>query len=214
MAKPPFDPAVMLLADPSVASGPLPDIVARAVLGGVTMVQLRVKDAPIRGHVELARALVALLRPRAIPLVVNDRVDVALAAGADGVHVGQTDLHPRDARRLMGPDALIGLSLANPAQADALDPALLDYVGIGPVFATSTKPELEPMGLAAFRELRARVPLPAVAIAGIDAGNAADVAAAGADGVAVVSAICAADDPRAAARAIADAVKAGRAAGR
>lgn len=212
MGKPAFDCSVMLLADPSVATAPLPDIVDQAVLGGASMVQLRVKNAPIRDRIDLARSLSALLRPRGIAFLVNDRVDVALAAGADGVHIGQTDMAPEDARRLMGPDALIGLSLANADQAAALDPALLDYVGIGPVFPTTTKPELTAMGLDAFKALRARVDLPAVAIAGIDAANAARVVAAGADGVAVISAICAARDPRAAARGVAAAVASGRAA--
>lgn len=208
-ARPALDVSLYLVAGPDDTRGrPLVDVVTAAVDGGVTAVQLRRKDGAGRAFVEEARALVAALRPRGVPLVVNDRVDVALAADADGVHVGQDDIPLADVRRLVGPAMLVGLSVTRLAEAEALDPALADYVGVGPVLSTATKPDAAPpLGAAGVRlvcdSLLARAPhVPAVAIGGIGAANAADVMDAGVAGLAVVSAICAADDPAAAARAL------------
>lgn len=176
-------------------------VVDAAVRGGVTCVQLREKALDTRAFVERARALKALLAPLGVPLIVNDRLDVALACGADGVHVGQTDMPPGDVRRLM-PEALIGLSVETPEQVRAAEHEPVDYLGVSPVFATSTKPEAAAaLGLAGLRAMRALTRRPLVAIGGIGILNVADVVAAGADGVAVVSALCAAGDPAAAAAA-------------
>lgn len=177
-------------------------VVQSAVRGGVTCVQLREKSLDTRAFVERARALKALLSPLCIPLLVNDRVDVALAAGADGVHVGQSDMAPQDVRRLM-PGALIGLSIESWQQMHEAERAPVDYYGISPVFATSSKADAAPaLGLAGLQQLRRMTARPLVAIGGIQVGNVAAVMAAGADGVAVVSALCAADDPARAAQAL------------
>lgn len=177
-------------------------VVQSAVCGGVTCVQLREKSLDTRAFVERARALKALLSPLCIPLLVNDRVDVALAAGADGVHVGQSDMAPQDVRRLM-PGALIGLSIESWQQMHEAERAPVDYYGISPVFATSSKADAAPaLGLAGLQQLRRMTARPLVAIGGIQVGNVAAVMAAGADGVAVVSALCAADDPARAAQAL------------
>lgn len=177
-------------------------VVEAAVAGGVCCVQLREKRLATRAFVERARALKAWLTPRGVPLIINDRVDVALACGADGVHVGQSDMAPEDVRRLM-PGALIGLSVESLAQLAAAEAAPVDYYGVSPVFVTATKADAAPaLGLAGLAAIRARTNRPLVGIGGIDAGNAAGVLAAGADGLAVVSALCAAVDPATAARAL------------
>ena len=175
-------------------------VVDAAVRGGVTCVQLREKSLDTRAFVERARALKAWLGPLGVPLLINDRVDVALACGADGVHVGQNDMAPEDVRRLM-PGGLIGLSVESLAQLDAAERAPVDYYGISPVFATRSKHDAAPaLGLDGLGAIRAGTRRPLVAIGGIDAGNAAQVMAAGADGLAVVSALCSSADPEAAAR--------------
>ena len=175
-------------------------VVEAAVRGGVTCVQLREKSLDTRAFVERARALKAWLGPLGVPLLINDRVDVALACGADGVHVGQNDMAPEDVRRLM-PGGLIGLSVESLAQLAAAERAPVDYYGISPVFATRSKHDAAPaLGLDGLRAIRAGTRRPLVAIGGIDAGNAAQVMAAGADGLAVVSALCSSADPEAAAR--------------
>ena len=175
-------------------------VVDAAVRGGVTCVQLREKSLDTRAFVERARALKAWLLPLGVPLLINDRVDVALACGADGVHVGQSDMAPEDVRRLM-PGGLIGLSVESLAQLDAAERAPVDYYGISPVLATRSKHDAAPaLGLDGLRAIRAGTRRPLVAIGGIDAGNAAQVMAAGADGLAVVSALCSSADPEATAR--------------
>ena len=147
-----------------------------------------------------------------MPLIVNDRVDVALAVGADGVHIGRNDMAPNDARRVLGPDAIVGWSVTGSEDLAPLDPAVVDYAGLGPVFPTATKPDAaRPLGIDGVRALRPRIPVPVVAIGGITADTAGGIVAAGADGVAVVSAICAAADPKTAAAGLAGAVAAARA---
>ena len=207
-----FDPTLYLVTDPDLARGrPLRDVVAAAVKGGATLVQLRDKAAGGRALLEEARALKALLEPQGIPLIVNDRVDVAVAAGAAGCHVGQSDLPAAAARALLGPDAILGVSLDAVEQIGAVDPAIVDYVAHGPFAATATKPDAGgPVGAAGLAAVRARTRLPLVAIGGIDARNAGDAVRAGADGIAVVSAIVAAADPEAASRALRRAVEAAR----
>lgn len=173
-------------------------VVDAAVRGGVGMVQLREKALDSRDFVARARALKALLAGRGVPLLINDRLDIALLCGADGVHVGQRDVSVDDVRRWM-PDAIVGLSIESLAQLASV-PADVDYLGASPVFATSTKADAaSALGLQGLAALRAATPLPLVAIGGIHAGNAADVLRHGADGLAVVSAVCAAADPQAAA---------------
>jgi thiamine-phosphate pyrophosphorylase len=180
---------------------PIANVVLEAVRGGVTAVQLREKHAATRAFVEQARALVVALRPLGVPLIINDRVDVAIASGADGVHVGQDDMCAADARRLIGPDRILGLSVTTLAEANAIDPSIVDYAGVGPVFATPTKLDAaQPLGLPGASDVCRALTLPIVAIGGINHRNAGDARAAGAHGVAVVSAVCSADDPMDAAR--------------
>jgi len=195
------DYRLYLVTDRELSLGrPIEDVVLDAVRGGVTMVQLREKDLPTRPFVESARRLKTLLDPLDIPVIINDRIDVALASGADGVHIGQEDMPYGDARRLLGAEAIIGLSVENleqAAEAEALD---VDYLGVSPIFVTPTKSELETQwGLEGLQRLRRKSRKTLVAIGGIGSENAARVLDAGADGLAVVSAICSAADPRAAA---------------
>ena len=181
------------------------DIVREAVAGGVTMVQLREKDCPMRDFVALGRELVALLRPLGVPLIINDRVDVALACDADGVHIGQSDMPFDIARRLLGPDRIIGLSVESMDDIVAANALDVDYVGVSPVFATSTKTDTaRPFGLDGLREAVRLSVHPTVAIGGMNARTAADVMACGTDGIAVVSAIVSAESTREAARELID----------
>jgi thiamine-phosphate pyrophosphorylase len=176
---------------------PLLDVVASAVQGGVGCVQLREKRLDTRAFIATAIALKALLAPRGVALVINDRVDVALACGADGVHLGQSDMPIEMARRLLPPHVFVGLSVESPQQVRDADGLDIDYLGVSPVFATPTKTDTgTPWELDGLRRLRAATDLPLVAIGGIHAGNVRAVMAAGADGVAVVSAICSAEQPR------------------
>ena len=178
---------------------PLLALVGAALRGGVGCVQLREKHLATRAFVARARALRALLHEAGVPLIVNDRLDVALAAEADGVHVGQDDVDVDVVRRHM-PHAIVGLSVGSLAEFDAGMKQRVDYLSPSPLFATRSKPDAgAPLGLHGLHAMRARCALPLVAIGGIDRGNAAEVFAAGADGIAVVSAIAGAADPRAAA---------------
>lgn len=180
---------------------PLDDVVLSAVQGGAGIVQLREKNASSREFLELARALVSRIQPLGIPLIINDRADIALASGAAGLHIGQNDLPPEDARRIMGPDAIIGLSVENRTELLTAEDHDIDYVGISPVFSTSTKTDThEPWGLEGLRWAREHSGLPLVAIGGIHRDNAADVIRAGAHSLAVVTEICSASDPEKAAR--------------
>lgn len=202
MTRPGFDPSVYLVTDRDLCGErSLADVVGLAVRGGASLVQLREKRADTRAFVELGRALAVLLAPFRVPLLINDRLDVALAVGAAGAHLGQSDMPVALARELLGPSAIIGLSLEQPeqlAEAEALD---VDYYGVSPIYPTPTKTDTGPgWGLSGLRALRAATGRPLVAIGGIGAQNAAEVVRAGADGVAVVSAICAAQDPEAASR--------------
>lgn len=212
MARQQFDLSVYLVTDARLcgARGVVETAIA-AARGGATIVQLRDPDAPTRRLVEEARALVAALAPFGVPLIINDRVDVALASGAQGVHVGQSDMAPADVRALIGPDAILGLSVGSDAELAASDLAPVDYVGIGPVNGTATKADAgAAIGVDGFAAFRPRIALPAVAIGGIKVDHTAAVIRAGADGVAVVSAICAAEDAKAATEDFVRAVAAGR----
>ena len=182
------------------------ETVRAALAGGVTAVQVREPRATTRELCALSTAVHEVLAGSGVPLVVNDRLDVALAVGAEGVHLGQSDLDPEDARRIGGPDLLIGLSvstLEQVAHAGALPPGILDHLGVGPVQATATKPEAAaPLGLSGTARLVAASALPCVAIGGVGPANATAVRATGVAGLAVVSAICTAPDPAAAAAAL------------
>jgi thiamine-phosphate pyrophosphorylase len=187
--------------DPAVAGGRALDDLASRIAGSATLVQLRDKRGSTRAMMEEARALTAVLAPLDIPLLINDRVDVALAAEADGVHIGQDDMSAADARLLLGRTAIIGLSIKTLQQAQDAPLQHLDYVAIGGVYGTTSKDNTAaPIGLAGLRAIvqaiRAREPrFPICAIAGINESNAADVIAAGADGVAVISALSLSADP-------------------
>jgi thiamine-phosphate pyrophosphorylase len=207
-----FDPTLYLVTDSELARGrALCDVVAAAVRGGVTLVQLRDKHAGGRALLETARALSAVLDPLGVPLIVNDRVDVAKAAGV-GCHVGQSDLPAAAARALLGPDAILGVSLEEVADLRAVDPAIVDYVAYGPFAATATKADAgRPVGPDGLAAVAKQTMLPLVAIGGIDSRNAAEAVRAGGDGIAVVSAIMAANEPEAASRALRAAIEAAKA---
>lgn len=191
------------ILDPEHVRGrDLGELARAAAAGGATIVQLRDKHGTTREMVARARAVVAALEGTGVPVIVNDRVDVALAAGAAGVHVGQDDMAAEDARRLLGPDAIVGLTVKNERHAESVPVEAVDYVCIGGVFATVSKHNPDaPVGLDGLARLasivrRMRADLPVGAIAGIRADNAGEVIAAGADGVAVISEIFMADDPK------------------
>ncbi|HET6972415.1 MAG TPA: thiamine phosphate synthase [Pyrinomonadaceae bacterium] len=157
--------------------------------GGATLIQLREKGMPAREFYAQAQEAVEVAVRRGVQLIVNDRVDVALAVGAHGVHLGQDDMPPEAARRLLGPEKVIGYSTHNIDQAIAATKLPIDYLAIGPIFATTTKTDTAPvLGLEGLRTVRQAIgPIPLVAIGGITSANAADVIAAGADSVAVIS---------------------------
>ena len=177
----------------------LQDIVLQAAQGGAAYVQLREKDLSTRVFVEEAIAVKKLLLPFHVPLIINDRIDVALACGADGIHIGQEDMPYETARKLMGQEAIIGLSVETWVDVEASQNLDVDYIGVSPVFATPTKTDTkEPWGLEGLRKIKSFSRHPLVAIGGINESNARTVVKVGADCLAVVSAVCSADDPAAA----------------
>lgn len=192
---------VYVITDPDA---PLPVMkqARAAARGGASVVQLRDKTATDADMVAVARALMAELRPRGVKLIVNDRLELAVAAGADGLHIGQGDGDPAEIRARLGPDKLLGLSIEAPCQCAAI-PAGVDYIGAGPVRATATKPgHAPPIGFDGLAQIVSLSPVPTIAIGGIGAGDAAAVRHASAAGIAVVSAIVRASDPEAATRAL------------
>ncbi len=196
---------VYFVTDRDLAMGrPMTEIVTRAVEGGVTAIQVREKELATRAFLAEVADLRRILSGTGVPLFVNDRVDVAITARADGVHVGQDDLPAADARRLIGPDMLLGVSVASQSDARQALADGADYVSVSPVFLTPTKPDADrAVGLEGVSRIRAAVgDAPVLAIGGIDRRNAASVVQAGSDGVSVVSAIMAAKDPTAAAAAL------------
>ena len=197
-----FDLSLYLVLDPDLCE-PLGmvETTRRAVAGGVSMVQLRDKTASTAAMIETGRALKQVLSGIRVPLIINDDVEAAIACGADGVHVGQGDMAAGVVRQRIGSDMILGLSVTSLAEAEAAKSAPVDYLGIGPVLATGTKPDHAPVmgfdGLAA--AIRA-VSVPVVAIGGLKHGHIEAVFHSGARGIAVVSAICGTPDPEKAAR--------------
>ena len=199
-----FDLSLYLVLDPDLCSEiGMIETARAAVAGGVTMVQLRDKHSGTAAMIETGRALMAMLAGSGALLVVNDDVDAALVIGADGLHIGQDDINPQRARAMIGPGMILGLSVETEALAAAIDPVLVDYAGVGPVFSTPTKPDhKQPIGYEGLARLVALAPVPSVAIGGLKAAHVGDVLASGAHGLAVVSAICGTVDPQGAAAAI------------
>jgi thiamine-phosphate pyrophosphorylase len=197
-----FRYSVYVLTDRRAAGDrSLVDVIRAAVRGGATAVQLRDKGASTREVVELARALLAVTRPAGVPLIVNDRADVALAIDADGVHVGQDDLPAPLARAVLGPDRILGVSAGTVDEARQAEREGADYLGVGDVYGTPSKADAgTPIGLSGLAEIARVVSIPVVAIGGIALDNAAATVRAGASGVAVISAVVGAPDPEAAAR--------------
>lgn len=187
-----------------------PEEAHAAIEGGARVVQVRVKDAPAGKVLDVARRVVGIAKDRAL-VIVNDRADLALLSGADGVHVGDEDLPVPEARRLLGPELLVGCTCRTLEEAEAAIAAGADHVGYGPVFASRTKPlEVPPRGIPALAEVCARLGAPVVAISGIDLSNVGDVARAGAACAAVVEAIFGKGDPRENAGRLAEAFERGR----
>ncbi|HEX2695036.1 MAG TPA: thiamine phosphate synthase [Acidobacteriota bacterium] len=195
------DWTLYLVADVNYAMGrALVSVVEEAVRGGTTMIQLRAKGLETREFLELATRMASALKRRSIPLIINDRMDIALACRADGVHLGQDDMPPDMARKLLGKSRIIGVSVNTLKEAREAERLGADYVGLGPIYPTSTKDtDLPVLGPEGIRRIRKKIGIPIVAIGGINAGNAADVMKAGAAGVAVVSAILGSPDARKAA---------------
>lgn len=188
---------VYLVTDPRYTrQRSMETLVAEAARAGITCVQLREKTSPTRDFVERAIRVKTVLEPFGVPLIINDRIDVALAVGADGVHIGQSDMPYTLARKLLGPGAIIGLSVETWRDVQEAQERDVDYLGISPVYATRTKTDTkEPWGLEGVAKIRAYSRHPLVAIGGINAGNAGSVITAGAHCVAVVSSICGTEDP-------------------
>ncbi|MEQ1408269.1 thiamine phosphate synthase [Neorhizobium sp. Rsf11] len=208
-----FDLSVYLVLDPDLCREiGMVETARLAVEGGATIVQLRDKHADTAQIIETGRALKAALAGARVPLIVNDDVEAAIAIGAAGLHVGQSDMVAAIARERIGRDMILGLSVETEELAQRIDTSVVDYVGIGPVFATVTKPDhKQPIGFDGLARIVAAAPVPAVAIGGIKAEHAGPALAAGARGIAVVSAICGQPDPKAATRRIAEEIERARA---
>jgi len=197
-----------LVLDSTPPRHTLPDLVRAAVEGGVDVIQLREKRLADDELTAVAHATRILCEQLGVLFIVNDRPFVAAEAGADGVHVGQEDMPPAEVRELVGEEVLVGLSTHACGEIDRVDPALVDYIGVGPVHETPTKPGREAVGLELVRHAAAHARVPFFAIGGIGAHNIAEVLDAGAQRVCVLRAITDAEDPRAAARELAEALAA------
>ena len=182
----------------------LVDCVRQAIAGGATFVQLREKDAPRAEIVALARELAAICNDAGVPFVIDDEVDIALEVGADGVHVGQEDMACSQARAVLGPDAIVGVSAQTVQQALEAQAAGADYLGVGALIPTATKPDAVDVTYAELSAVCAAVDIPVVGIGGLNAKTIGQFAGSGADGAAVVSAIFASDDCERAARELRD----------
>lgn len=197
-----IDWSLYLVTDRELAGGrSVEDVVAAGVRGGVTVVQLREKNCSTLEYISLATRVKQILKSAGVPLIINDRIDVALACQADGVHVGQNDMPYQEARRLMGPTAIVGLTIETMDQARQAENLDADYLGVSTIFGTPTKTDtVNEWGLDGLQHLREQTKHLLVAIGGINKSNAANVIQTGADGIAIVSAICAAPDPESAAK--------------
>ena len=204
-----IDYSLYLVTDRGLARGRSTlEIVSAAVQGGATVVQLREKDCSTRDFIKQALSIKEFLKDRGVPLIINDRVDVAQAIEADGVHLGQTDMSLEIAKKILGDLMIIGISAESLEDAIEAEKGGADYLGVSPIYATPTKTDTAaPLGLAGLQEIRKAVKLPLVGIGGLNRDNATEVIRNGADGVAVVSAIVAADDPEAAARELKNMIK-------
>ena len=189
-----------LVTDDQQDLATLTEVVSKAVAGGVTMVQVREKHGDVRAFIERALAVKDILKGSGVPLIINDRVDVALAVDADGVHLGQSDMPAKIARQLIGPDKILGLSIETQEQLAAADALPIDYIGLSAIFATPTKTNTKHhWGIDGLKSALKVTSLPIVAIGGIHEGNIPVLCSTGVHGLALVSAICSADDPKAAA---------------
>lgn len=195
------DLSLYLVADVEFAAGSdLAYLAGEAILGGVTIVQLRAKGSGTREFLELATRMATVLKKRSVPLIINDRVDIAMACGAEGVHLGQDDMPPDKARQLIGRSKIIGVSVNTLKEAREAERLGADYIGLGPIYATTTKDtDLLVLGPEGIRRMRPKIGIPIIAIGGINVDNATNVMKAGAAGIAVVSAILDAPDARKAA---------------
>ena len=195
-----MDPSLYVVLDRTAARGrDLVELLALALAGGSRMIQLREKEWPSGRVLPLAEKLRAACAAAGATFIVNDRVDLALAVGADGVHLGQDDLPARAARPLLRPGMILGISTHSVEQARAAQTDGADYVAVGSMFATTSKADFQLVGPELMRKLRGEIRVPLVGIGGITPDNVSEVIQAGADGVAVISAVCAAADPKAAA---------------
>lgn len=203
-----FNPLLYFIADPSLCHGrAVEDVVFDAVRGGATMVQLRNKIDKIDTISKQYRKIRYKITDESIPILINDHVALAAEVGADGVHIGQGDMKPEQARAMIGDDKILGLTAFTRAHYDAVDPMVIDYVGTGPVFPTKTDKGKPVLGVDGFRDLIRYAPVPVVGIGGITANNAWDVIGAGVNGIAMMRAISEADDPCIAARELLNSIK-------
>jgi len=207
-----LDLSLYLVLDPDLCrTHSMVETTMAAIAGGATIVQLRDKKVGTEGLIRIGRELMDAMTGTGVPLIVNDDIDAAIAIGADGLHVGQDDVPSRAARERLGRDKIIGLSIEDEAVARKVDPSVVDYVGIGPIFATPTKPDHKPaIGFDGLRQLIKIAGLPSVAIGGLKLDHVDRVLKSGANGLAVVSAICGQPDPESAAARISGALKAAR----
>lgn len=207
------DLSVYLVLDPVLCGGfdGMVETARAAAQAGATVIQLRAPTWKKRALVECARAIKQAVAPWNVPLIINDHADVCLAADAHGLHVGQSDLSAQDARDIIGPNRVLGLSVSNETQLERVDASVVDHLGVGPIFATTTKLDADPaIGLDGFARIAARKPCPVVAIGSVTAQCAPDLIRAGADGIAVVSAICGQADVAQATRRLGQAVRTAR----
>lgn len=195
-----LDLSLYLVLDPGLCRyHSMVDTTAAAIEGGVRVIQLRDKTVGTAGLIDKGRGLKTAMAGSGVPLIVNDDLEAALALNADGLHVGQDDMSAYKARQRLGPGKILGQSVETEAAVRAVDPTIVDYVGVGPVFATATKPDHKsPIGLDGLARMIRHCPVPAVAIGGLNATHIPAVRASGAAGMAVVSAICGQPDPQAA----------------
>jgi len=208
MKKRKIDYSLYLVTDETlVGNRALEEVVYEAVEGGCTVVQLREKKTDTSGLLAKALSVKKRINGKNVTLIINDYPEIALKCGADGVHLGQSDMNPAQARKLLGDKAIIGLSVETLEQAEAAKSEPVDYLGVSPVFTTPTKTDTgKPWGLNGLKRVRKKVDYPLVAIGSINISNVQQVIHSGADGVAVVSAICKAEDVRLAARQLRDKV--------